>query len=259
MTDTHSYSSEFYDYLEAGSSRSAQVVVPILMRLFSPKSVLDVGCGRGTWLTVFRENGVGDILGLDGSHVSPSSLYIAPASFRSQDLSRPFSLERSFSLALSLEVAEHIPRDSAATFVDNLTRHADLVVFSAAVPGQGGEHHVNEQSYEYWRDLFATAGFAMSDCLRGLLAGDRRVEPWYRYNTFVFIRESRLGDMSDTVRYRAIRRGERIARTYPASWAIRLAILRRLPPGLVSRLSILYHKAMLACGAYCPPPPDHHA
>ena len=46
--------------------------------------------------------------------------------------------------AMSIEVAEQIPAQFEDKFVDNLVGSArDLVILSWAVPGQGGEGHVN--------------------------------------------------------------------------------------------------------------------
>jgi len=42
------------------------VVVPIVPEVIEAKSVVEVGCGGGTWLAVFRELGVRDIVGLAG-------------------------------------------------------------------------------------------------------------------------------------------------------------------------------------------------
>jgi hypothetical protein len=89
----------------------------------------------------------------------------------------------------SLEVAEHVPATAAQTFVDCLVAHAPVVLFSAAVPGQGGDNHVNEQPYEYWRSLFADRGYRMYDFLRPQIVGTKAAH-WYRYNTFLFATRS---------------------------------------------------------------------
>jgi hypothetical protein len=101
---------------------------------------------------------------------------------------KPFSLSERFDLAISLEVAEHLPRRSASGFVRSLCQLAPIVLFSAAVPGQGGEHHVNEQWPEYWRQAFANHHFVMFDPFRPLLWHDERVAFYYRQNLFLFIR-----------------------------------------------------------------------
>src|SRR5215469_304150 len=163
---TQLYDRRFYDVQSVGSRRSAGAVVPLVMRLLAPVSVCDVGCGIGTWLSVFQEHGVRSILGIDGAHVALEMLQIPPDDFRTSDLALPLELDRRFDLAISLEVAEHLPEASAAGFVKSLTAIAPVVLFSAAVPGQGGTGHINEQWQDYWADLFAREGFVPVDAIR---------------------------------------------------------------------------------------------
>ena len=85
-------------------------------------------------------------------------------------------------------MAEHLDPSRAASFVSDLCALAPVVLFSAAVPGQGGTHHVNEQWPGYWQDLFAVEGYLMSGALRWLIWNDDRVENWYRQNLMVCAR-----------------------------------------------------------------------
>jgi SAM-dependent methyltransferase len=124
-------------------------VVPTVLRLVQPEPVVDVGCGDGAWLSVFRELGVNHRFGLDGDYVDRRLLQIPQDQFSATDLSLPFRLPCTFDLAVSLEVAEHLPPQSAEDFVDSLTRLAPVVLFSAAIPLQGGTHHLNEQWPDY--------------------------------------------------------------------------------------------------------------
>ena len=145
---------------------SAEVVVPMVMELVHPRSVTDLGCGLGTWLSVFREAGVEDVLGVDGEYVRLESLEIPKERFVAHDLRQPFAAGRRSDLSMSLEVAEHLSPEYAAPFVTTLTRLAPVVLFSAAVPGQGGTEHVNEQWPSYWAQLFRERGYLPVDCLR---------------------------------------------------------------------------------------------
>lgn len=181
------YDSSFYDLITGPSLQSAEIVVPLLLPL-EPKSVVDVRCGMGAWLHVFRENGVEDILGLDGQHVSTKRLLIPEDRFVPIDLERPFNLDRTFDLAISLEVAEHLWPSHAQGYIDSICRLAPLILFSAAVTGQTGTHHRNPQWPEYWRKLFLSQGFLMFDPLRPRIWYDERVEWWYRQNLFLFAR-----------------------------------------------------------------------
>jgi len=108
------------------------------------------------------------------------------------DLKEPIPVERNFDLALSLEVAEHLPAHLAPSFVDSLAALSPVVLFSAAIPGQGGTHHVNEQWPEYWAELFRERGFAVIDCIRKTVWQNDAVEWWYAQNLLLFVREDQL-------------------------------------------------------------------
>ena len=170
--------------VETHNTRAADVVVPLLVERYAPRSVLDVGCGLGTWLEPFADRGC-EILGLEGEHVPDELLRVPRSSVRVVDLSGRVASPGRFDLALCLEVAEHLPAEAAPGLVDLLTSSSDVVVFSAAVPGQGGSHHVNEQWPQYWQELFRARGFDIEDELRWTVWDDERVDWWYRQNLMV--------------------------------------------------------------------------
>ena len=180
------YPPSFYAQTRDGASRSAEVIVPLVLSWVQVASVVDVGCGTGAWLAAFRSNGVDDVLGLDGDWVEAGQLCIPQHQFLRQDLACTVALPLRFELAVCMEVAEHLPAARAASLVTDLTRLAPCVLFSAAVPGQGGTHHINEQPLSYWSNHFARRGFAPADLIRPLIWGDDRVEWWYRQNIVFF-------------------------------------------------------------------------
>ncbi|MHC4127672.1 MAG: class I SAM-dependent methyltransferase [Planctomycetota bacterium] len=188
------YDRRYFADHRAVALASARALVPHLLQLVRPRSVVDVGCGVGAWLSVFGEHGVSELLGVDGDHVPRDQLMIPPSSFLARDLSGALRLDRTFDLALSLEVAEHLPAGSAETFVDTLAGLAPVVVFSAAIPLQGGTGHVNERWQTYWAGLFAARGFVAVDALRPGLWDDERIAWWYRQNTIVYVGQDRLDD-----------------------------------------------------------------
>ena len=181
------YDAKFFDYVNSGAVRSAERVLPHLLQHLTINSILDVGCGQGAWLSVWERLGVKDIIGIDGDYVSQTSLLISPNSFKSANLTHRFNFGRRFDLVQCLEVAEHLPLSSSAILVDSLIEHGDIVLFSSAPKGQGGDHHINEQDYEFWRRQFARHGYAPFDFLRPLLLDDDQIEPWYRYNLFLYV------------------------------------------------------------------------
>jgi SAM-dependent methyltransferase len=168
------------------TSDSARILVPLVVALTHPSSVVDVGCGRGAWLGEFHAHGV-KITGLDGDYLKPSMLRFPPEHFRPTDLSSKFEIPGRFDLAICLEVAEHLPPANARHLVRQLTSAAPLVLFSAAPPGQGGEGHINCQPLSYWRKFFSEFGYKMLDPFRPKLRDDRRVAWWYRQNAVLFV------------------------------------------------------------------------
>jgi SAM-dependent methyltransferase len=180
------YDGAFFDWQEDGALTSARVVAPLVLDLVPVRTIVDIGCGRGAWLLAFTECGAERVLGIDGDYVDRSRLLISPSDFVARDLIEPLGIEERFDLVVSLEVAEHLPSACARAFVRQLTELGPIVLFSAAVPSQGGTNHVNEQWPEYWAALFAEVGYRPIDCIRPAIWDDRRVEPWYAQNTILF-------------------------------------------------------------------------
>lgn len=173
------------------NTTAAEQVVPAITKLFSPTSVIDVGCGIGTWLTVFKQHGIVKVKGVDGDYVNRKQLFqnIQEQEFVAYDLSKPFDLNEHFDLLICLEVAEHLPLSSAKGFADSLCKHSNTIVFGAAVPGQWGQNHINEQWAEYWIELFKANGYYVADAIRPLIWQNQQVEWWYKQNILVFTKE----------------------------------------------------------------------
>ena len=240
------YSQLFFDYIEIGSRRSAGELIPHMQRLLpEARSVLDVGCGRGAWLAVWAEQGFA-VTGVDGEYARTDKLLIDDQAFVAHDLTVPFDLGKRFDLVQSLEVAEHLPPSCAASFVATLVRHGDIVLFSAAVPGQGGLHHINERPYEDWRDLFAAHGYVLCDALRPLLQGNVAVEPWYRYNTLLFVKEDLLPTLSVVIQNSRLPATGRVPRYEPPLHTVRLAVMKLFPRWLVDGLARYKHRVAVA-------------
>lgn len=167
------------------STSDARTALPVIFPDGVPRSVLDVGCGTGTWLHTIAQAGTSDCIGVDGVDVPATELLIERERFIHRDLTIAWDLGRRFEAVLCLEVAEHLPPESAGTLLDALVLHSDLVIFSAACAGQPGQNHLNCQWPSYWQALFNARGYACNDEVRWRLWDLDGIDAWYKQNMFV--------------------------------------------------------------------------
>jgi SAM-dependent methyltransferase len=236
MSQLHEYTEEFFEYIERGSIASAKRLCTFLAPLLGVNSILDVGCGRGAWLREWRNAGVAIAQGVDGPYIRQQSLLIPVQDFTAVDLSKPFDLGRRYDLVSSLEVAEHLPRSSSESFISSLAAHADLVLFSAATPGQGGENHINERPLSFWQGLFEAEGYQAYDIVRPAFRSNNDVEPWYRFNTVLYANERARCSLPAAVACTRVESG-RLNEIGDIGWRARRSILRLLPNTTVTLLS----------------------
>lgn len=214
------YNDAFYASVATGSLASANVIVPLVLELVPTRSVVDIGCGIGSWLSVFAANGVNDFHGYDGPHVNSASLHIPKEHFTPVNLNLPLSISRPYDLAVSLEVAEHLDPSLADSHVDQLTQLAPVILFSAAIPGQGGTNHVNEQWPEYWAERFRHRGYRAVDAIRPQLARfSTKVEFWYAQNIVIFVKESKLTNYPRLAQWAELTRPDSLAWVHPVSYS----------------------------------------
>lgn len=197
MPKTNPYDGLYYESLRQGGRRSAETVLKRVFNLIGPNSIVDFGCGDGTWLAAASRLGAKDVQGVDGTWVPTEALQIPKSRFLAVDLASPINLGRCFDLAICLEVAEHLPSAAAPVLIRTLTSHAPVVLFSAAIPLQGGEDHMNEAWPSNWRNLFEAQDFACLDVLRSAIWDDPEVELWYRQNLFLFASHAHISDHPD--------------------------------------------------------------
>jgi SAM-dependent methyltransferase len=220
------YTPKFYRDLTA-TGTSAREILPLIMEMLKPTSVIDIGCGAGHWLAVAAELGVGDILGVDGEWVLKTELALPRDKLVVHDLEQPLSLGRTFDLAISLEVGEHLPANQARSFVQTLCTVSNKIVFSAAIPGQGGRHHLNEQWPAYWARLFSEFGFECYDVLRPRIWNNARVLWYYAQNCLIFARSGSVSNLGMPA--------EPLPVVHPVLWSRHLADLAS-PGKLLERL-----------------------
>jgi len=174
---------------EVHNLKDPDIIVPIVNDLIKPQSVVDVGCGLGTFLYAFKGIGVTDVLGVDGPWVQKELLsnYLSENEFLETNLEGSLKLDKVYDLVISLEVAEHLSVKSADVFVENLVNAGKVILFSAALPNQGGQNHINEQPITYWAEKFAKHGYQIKDVIRPLIWDDSRLFYWYKQNSVLFV------------------------------------------------------------------------
>lgn len=201
MLESKQYTKSFYKGHEKGSYDSAKAVLPIVQKHFNPQSVIDVGCGIGLWLKVWQDElGVNDIKGVEGDYINKQDINISHDLVDTHDLKLPYKNPKKYDLAMTLEVAEHLPKESADQFVETLTKLSDVVLFSAALIGQEGTYHINEQMPEYWAERFKKFGYVPLDLIRPLVWDKPEVMYWYKQNILIFIKEDQLKTLSDELK-----------------------------------------------------------
>ncbi len=180
------YPADFYTNRRASTAHAATRILSALPKALPRASVADIGCGTGTWLAAALADGARSAFGIEGNWVNPSMLDDPRIVFAPQDLEQRFTGPR-VDLAMSLEVAEHLTPARAKSFVADLVALAPAILFSAAIPGQGGVNHLNEQWQSYWAVLFATHGYQPFDVIRPAIWSDTAIPAWYKQNIVLYL------------------------------------------------------------------------
>lgn len=224
------YNEEFYKGQKDSSYESAKGMLNVVKEYLPHiNSVIDVGCGVGTWLRAWSDlkcvnndihtGGGGNtpleskmqdsikkdsreikIFGIDGNDVDSSLFYIDKKYYKQVDLTQDFkeilkqiekaSGQKKFDLLQSLEVAEHLHAEFAKNFIALLTSLSDIILFSAAIPYQEGTNHFNEQPPSYWANIFKEHDFVCFD-FRDKVWENKNIGSWYRQNILLFTHKSK--------------------------------------------------------------------
>jgi len=227
------YDRRFFGQMDRLSPDGAADFAHRVLELVPARSVVDLGCGTGAWLAALMAAGVADVLGVDGGWVPASMLKIPPDRFVEHDLTTPFTLDRRYDLALCIEVAEHLPGADADRLVGELTAAAPVVLFSAAVPGQGGTSHVNEQWPDYWAALFERHHYVVLDALRPAIWRDARLPSYLRQNVLLFASREAVAASPALTAARAATDERRLSIVHPGEYA------RATEPGQMSLRHLL--------------------
>jgi hypothetical protein len=220
------------DDKRAGEAASAAAALPLLLELVpAATSLVHVGFGDGAWLAEAQRLGVSDVCGIDGPWAALDGLLVSRDRVLIGDPRQPFDGNgRTYDLALCIEYAEHFPHDQAGELVAALANLAPVVAFSAAIPGQGGAGHVNEQWPPYWEAHFAAVGYRMVDAVRHRLWTAPGVPPYLAQNLLVAVADRQLADYQRLAETAAGRHGEGLSLVHPVIYERQLGgpALRRI-------------------------------
>jgi len=189
------YTPAFYNGQSPTSFDAGSTMLPPVLELVRPASLVDVGCGVGTWLAAAEKLGVGTLVGIEGPWVHTEQLKSPRIRLVTHDLEQPLPLRERFDLAMSVEVAEHVSQRRADALVGELCALSQVVLFGAAIPGQGGVNHINEEWQSVWAARFAARGYRVVDLLRPRFWTQREIPVHYRQNTLLYVHESRFGEL----------------------------------------------------------------
>ena len=193
--DVKQYNSRFYR--RKWRKENAENILSALLKIFlNVNSAVDFGCGIGVWLAVLKDLGIEEIKGYDGHWVNKKLLVIPEECFTEVDLEKMVDIEKRYDLAISIEVAEHLPEKFAESFVETLTKASDIILFSAAIPYQGGQNHINEQWQNYWYAIFQKFGYAGTNIIRNITWNNDRIVPIYKQNMVLYVKKEKIRELN---------------------------------------------------------------
>lgn len=193
------YTQEYYQKHLKGAFSSANIILNVLSSFYKPLTVIDFGCGSGAWLKVAKEIFHSKVLGVDQHRFFDTDMQILSNEYLAHNLETPLHIGCKFDLAISVEVAEHIEEEFADAFIRSLCDHSDVILFSAAVPMQGGTGHINEKSCSYWAKKFSQYNYYAIDCIRPRIWDNLDVEVWYKNNLVLFVAQHKKSELETQI------------------------------------------------------------
>jgi glycosyltransferase involved in cell wall biosynthesis len=172
-----------YDQIESEEKPFADRLATWIKENINPKKVVDIGCGPGTYVYSLRDNNV-NAYGYDIDDRVDGKDYLKKLSL--------FEVNDKSDVVICLEVAEHIETSLSDSIVDSIIRNVNddgMIIWTAAIPGQGGVGHINCQTKEYWEEKFISRGFYRDCTIENNLLEYIRSGPymgWFLQNLMVF-------------------------------------------------------------------------
>jgi SAM-dependent methyltransferase len=187
------YTESYYENITEDATRSRDAVFEIL-GIDKSVTVVDCGGGTGGWGVGLKNYTCIDY------RVPLDALLINPEQYIDQDLRKPFNMGEKFDVVISCEVIEHLEEEFTDTFIDNvcrLVKDDGVIIFSGAVPNQGGNNHLTERFQTHWAKKFRERGFygTQHPCIKR----DERIALYYRQNIVIYKKGEIFSDVEDFV------------------------------------------------------------
>ena len=168
--------------------RSAKIILPMIFKYYKPDSMIDIGCGIGTWLSAALELGIENLQGIDCNEISEDFLLVPRKYISIDDLETHKNKDnKKYDIAVSVEVAEHLNNSASEHFIKMLTSYSKVIIFSAGIPYQDGEHHINCQPPKFWYDIFSKYEYVCFDFRDKLMNMWEEINPCYSQNLLLYV------------------------------------------------------------------------
>ena len=168
--------------------RSAKIILPMIFKYYKPNSMIDIGCGLGTWLSAALELGVENLQGIDCNEISEDFLLVPRKYISIDDLETHENKEnKKYDIAVSVEVAEHLNNSASEHFIKMLISYSKVIIFSAGIPYQDGEHHINCQHPQFWYAIFNKYEYVCFDFRDKLMNLWEEINPCYSQNLLLYV------------------------------------------------------------------------
>lgn len=194
ITLDHIYKKKFFEWHHSNKIMNEyEIVTKVLYDTFTPKSVIDFGCGTGIYLYFFSTFGIEYLKGLEGCQNAINLALVK--NIEKYDISKKIKLNTKYDICLCFEVAEHIHKKYAETLIHNLCIASDIILFSAAIPKQTGRHHINLQPKQYWINKFEFEGFIYQESVTQNIINKMpslKSIAWIKNNIMIFKKEKKI-------------------------------------------------------------------
>lgn len=183
--------------IEKRKVNARKVLQPVFGILGVPNSFLDIGGGAGSWCAAAKNLGVQRVRLVDAC---PPNQVIPELSQEEQvqaNLEEGIPNQGQFDLVICIEVIEHLTDHAASRLIKQMTSFSNFILFSAAIPGQGGIGHISERLHEYWHNKFSQFKFDKYDVIRPMLISRSDISSIHRQNLFIYAKKECSHSLAD--------------------------------------------------------------